>query len=254
MGPMPSMLIDGGKELGLVAEAAHQRAQKMPLVDAVGRLVQSVGAGGEIDGRADRGDGHKRRPRAPLAGELEHQIAAHGVADERHALEAEALGEVAHHGAHVGRAAGVIERGRERFGAAAVAHVHADDVHAGGQGARGDALDVAGIGRALETVHQHRGEPRGALRLRLPMAMAENAAGVGGIDFDGFGDGRQAKRGPGKKVADDGLQMAVREPGMGFERGEPGRKFPQARERRNCLAYRWMARRKKWINPRVPST
>jgi hypothetical protein len=156
-------------------------------------LVQSVGAGGEIDGRADGGDGDERRPRAPLAGELEHEIAAHGVADQRDALEAEARGEVADHGAHIGRAAGVIERGSERIAAAAVAHVHADDVHARGEGARGDAEDVAGIGRALEAVHQHRGEPRGALRLGLPSAVAENAAGIGGIDFDGFGDGVQSE-------------------------------------------------------------
>ena len=150
--------------------------RKSPLVHAVGRFVESVGAGGQIDGRADRGHGDKRRPRAPLAGELEHQIAAHGVADEGHTLEAEALGEVADHGAHIGGAAGVIERGRERIGTAAVAHVHADDVHAGGPGARGNALHVAGIGRALESMHQNRREPRGAHRFRLPMAMAEHAA------------------------------------------------------------------------------
>jgi len=119
----------------------------------------------------------------------------------------------------------VIERGREGIAAAAVAHIHADDVHARGEGAHGDAPDVAGIGRALEAVHQHGGEPRGALRLRLPVAMAENAAGIGGIDFNGFSDRGQAKRRPGKKVADDGLQMAVGEPEMGFEGSEPGGNF-----------------------------
>ena len=44
-------------------DPAHQAAQKSPLIDAVGGLVQCVGAGGQIDGRADRGDGGKRRPR-----------------------------------------------------------------------------------------------------------------------------------------------------------------------------------------------
>ena len=200
-------LINGGKELSFVTDPAPQPAQKSPLVGAVGGFVQSVGAGGEIDRRADSGDGGKRPAAAgaPLAGELEHEIAAHGVADQRHALEAEARGEVAHHGAHVSRAAGVIERGREGIAAAAVAHIHADDVHARGEGARGNALHVPGIGRALEAVHQHRSEPRSALRLRLPVAVAEDAAGIGGIDFDGFSDGGQAKRRPGKKVADDGL-------------------------------------------------
>ena len=112
---MPRDLIDVGKERRFAADAAHQSAQKMPLVDAIGGLVKSIGAGGQIDGRANGGDGDERRLRAPLAGELEHQIAAHGVADQRHALEAETLCEVANHRAHVAGAAGVIERGSERI-------------------------------------------------------------------------------------------------------------------------------------------
>ena len=60
MGPMPSDLIDAGKELGFVAEAAHEVAQKMPLVAAVDWLVKGVSAGGEIDGRAYGGYGGKR--------------------------------------------------------------------------------------------------------------------------------------------------------------------------------------------------
>ena len=218
-------LINGGKELSFVTDPAPQVAQKMPLVAAVNGLVQSVGAGGEINGRAHGGNGGKRRQRAPLAGELEHEIATHGVSDQRNALEAEARGEVAHHGAHVSRAAGVIERGRERITAAAVAHVHADDVHARGESAHGDAPDVTGIGRALEAVHQHRGEPRSALRFRLPVAVTEDATGISGIDFDGLSDAGKAKRRPGKKVADDGLQVTVGEPGMGFEGREPGGRF-----------------------------
>ena len=228
-------LIYGGKEFSFVAEAAYQVAQKMPLVGAIEGLVQSVGAGGEINGRAHGGDSGKQRLRAPLAGELEHEIAAHGVADQRHALKVEARGEVMDHGAHVSRAAGVVERGSERFAASAVAHIHAHDVHAGGEGTRGNALHVAGVGRALEAVHQHRGEPRGVLRLRLPVTVAENAAGIGGIYFNGFGDARQAKRGPGKKVADDGLQMAVREPGIRFKGSEPGGSF----RRRACEGTVW---------------
>jgi hypothetical protein len=39
----------------------------------------------------------------------------------------------------------VIERGSKCIAAAAVAHVHADDIHAVGEGARCDAPDVARI-------------------------------------------------------------------------------------------------------------
>ena len=55
------------------------------------------------------------------------------------------------------------------------------------------------------------------------MAMAEDAATVGGIDWDGVSDGGQAKGAPGKKIADDGLQVAVAEPWMGLEWSKPGR-------------------------------
>lgn len=218
-------LIHARKQLGLVADAAHEPAQKSPLVYAIGGFVQGVSTGSQIDDRADGGDGGERRLRAPLASELEHEIAAHGIADERDALEPETRAEVAKHSAHIGRAAGVIERGGERIAAPAIAHVHAHDIHAGGEGAHGDAPDIARIGRAFEAVYQHCGEARGAYRLGLPVAVTEDAAGIGGIDFDGFGDGGQTKLGPGEKVADNGLQVAVREPWMGFERREPGGRF-----------------------------
>jgi hypothetical protein len=109
------------------------------------RLVQSIGAGRQIDGRADRGHGAQRRPAAPLPGQLQHQVAAHGVAHQRHPLQAEALRIVAHHRAHVAGKPGVVERGRQRIRAAAVAHVHADHVAAGIPGARGNALNVARV-------------------------------------------------------------------------------------------------------------
>ena len=139
-------LIDAGKELGFRTEAALEPAQESPLVDAIRGFVKSIGAGSEIDGGTDSGDGGKRRLRAPLAGKLEHEIAAHGVTNQRDAFEAEARSEAMDNGAHISRAAGVIERGSERIAAAAVAHIHADDVHARGEGAPGNALHVAGIG------------------------------------------------------------------------------------------------------------
>ena len=162
---------------------------------------------------------------APLAGQLEHQVAAHRVANQCHALQAEPLGEVAHHASYVGRAAGVIERRCERIAAAAVAHVHAHGVHAGCKGARGDPLNVSRIRGTLEAMHQHHREPLGAHRRRLPMAVTENAAAIGRIDLDRLSDSGQAKRATGKKVADDGLQVAVCQPGMRLKGGEPRWKF-----------------------------
>jgi hypothetical protein len=93
--------------------------------------VQGVGAGGQVDSRADRGHGAQRRLAAPLPGQLQHQVAAHRVARQRHSLQAEPLRIMAHHHAHIGRESGVIERGRQRLRAAAGAHVHAHHVPAG---------------------------------------------------------------------------------------------------------------------------
>jgi hypothetical protein len=72
-------------------------------------------------------------------------------------------------------------------------------------------------------MHQHCQEALGVLLLRLPMAMAEDAVAIRGIDFNRLCDCSQAKRRPGKKVAYDGLNVAVREPGMGLKRSKPRR-------------------------------
>ena len=95
--------VNVGKKRGFAAEAAHQAAQEMPLVDAVGGLVQGRGAGGEIDGGANGGDGCKRRARAPLARQLEREIAAHRVTHKRDSFKTVALGVVLHHRAYVAR-------------------------------------------------------------------------------------------------------------------------------------------------------
>ena len=70
-------------------------------------------------------------------------------------------------------------------------------------------------------MYQHRCETRGADRLRLPMTVAKHAACIGGIDFNRFRDSGEAKIGPGKKVADDGLQMAVGKPRVRLKWSDP---------------------------------
>lgn len=179
-------LIDAGEERCFAAQATFEAAQETPFVKAIGRFVKGVGAGSEVDGRADCGDGNKRRTTTPLSGKLEYEIASHGVAHQSDALEAEAPSVMADDGADVGGAAGVIESGRERIGAATIAHVHAHDVHAGGPCARGDSFDVAGIGGTFEPMNKYSSKARGANGHRLPVAMTEHAACVGGVDFDGF--------------------------------------------------------------------
>ena len=64
-------------------------------------------------------------------GELQHEVAAHGVADQSDGLQRMSGDEVMHHVIDIGGHAGVIERGGEALRAAAVAHVHANDIAAG---------------------------------------------------------------------------------------------------------------------------
>src|ERR1700761_2737102 len=80
---------------------------------------------------------------------------------------------------------GVIERRRPQLGAAAVAHVHANDIASGCPCERRDSAHISGIGRSFETMEKQDGQPFGAYRLRLPVAMAEHTASVGLVYFDG---------------------------------------------------------------------
>ena len=201
----------------------------MPLIRAIDRLVQSVGAGSQVDGRTDRSHGAERRPVAPLPGQLQHQVAAHGVAHQRHPLQAVQPGKMIHHRAHVAGEPGVVERGRQRVRVRAVAHVHADHVAARIPCARGNALNVAGVGRAFKAMNQHHREPRGPLRLGLPVAMAQHAAAIRGIHLDRFGDGGEPKRRTGQIIANDRLQVAVAEAAARLKRR-------QTRQRRRSVA------------------
>lgn len=63
---------------------------------------------------------------------------------------------------------------------------------------------------------EDQGEAGGGLQ--LPVAVAENSAAVGGIDFDGFRDGIEDLRPAGKEIADDGLKVGVCQPAAGDER------------------------------------
>src|SRR6266567_2042476 len=91
--------VDVREERGLAAIARHQAAQEVPFVEPVGGFVESVRAGREVDGRANRSDGAKRSAGFPLSGKLQNQVAAHRIADKSYALQAKALRIVVDNGA-----------------------------------------------------------------------------------------------------------------------------------------------------------
>jgi hypothetical protein len=113
----------------------------------------------------------------------------------------------------------VIERRRKRVGIAAVAHIHADDIEPGRPCARGNTLNIPGVGRALEAMNEHCGEP--GSRVGLPVAMAENAAAVGGVDFYRLRDCGQGEWGARQEIADDGLKVAIGEAAQRHKRSQP---------------------------------
>ena len=119
--------------------------------------------------------------------------------------------------------AGVVERRGKALGAAAVAHVHADDVAAGAPQFVGIADDVLRVRGAFEAVEDDDGGPRRPLRQRLPVAVAEDLAGdlaaARGRDFDELSDGRGKSVVAAKEVAEDGLQVAVGEEAARLEIG-----------------------------------
>lgn len=216
-------IVGAGKEADLAAKSTEESAKEFELVDAVEGLMEGVGGGAEVSGGRDSDDGLElwRGLAAELAGELEDEVSAHGVADEGDGLQVVEGGEVIQYGEDVVGEAGVIEGGGEVFGSAAVAHVHADGVGSGEPELVGVADDVLGVGGAFEAVKQDGGGPFGADLQGLPVAVAEDLAadlvvGRGG-DLDQDGLWRRELVLARKVVAEDGLEVAVLEEAAGAE-------------------------------------
>ena len=132
--------------------------------------------GAKIDGRRDgdhRAQG-RRSIRAEFAGQLQHQVPTHGIAGQRDALESFALDEVAQHSSDIAGEPGVVEGGRKPLRAAAVAHVHANDISPSSPHLVGVADDVLRLRRAFEAMHQNHGWAIGTQRRRMPVALAEH--------------------------------------------------------------------------------
>jgi len=223
-----------GKENGFATEAAEEGAEEFALVEAVLPLVEGggggieIGCGADADYAAELGWGIG----AEVAGQLEDEVSAHGVADKRDGGEVLGLEEEAHDVIDVGGHAGVIERGGEAGHlvvlTAAVAHVHADDVAAGAPELVGVADDVLRVGGTFETVDDDDRGAIGALGQGLPVTLAEYLAGdlgaVRGRDFYELPRGWRKMAGAREEVAGDGLQVAVAEPGAWMECGVAGGK------------------------------
>ena len=104
--------IDRGKKLCLYPKAPAQAGQKFPLVDAVGNAVQRVRRDAQVHGRGNTDHGFQvvRGVFAQFARQLQHQVAAHGVANQGEGAEAFLSGESPHHRCNIGGEPGMIQR------------------------------------------------------------------------------------------------------------------------------------------------
>ena len=205
-----------GEEGGFTAKAFEEGAEEAVLVGTIAGFVEGVGGRPQVHGGRDADDGAElgRSARAQFPRKLEDEVAAHGVADQGDGAEVVAVGEEAEDGEDVGGEAGVVERGGQVLGAAAVAHVHADRVTARLEELVGVAEDVLGAGGAFKAVEDDGGGCLRAVGSRLPVAVAEDLGGDlvvgGGRDLDQDGLGRAEVVGASEEVPGDRLEMSVR--------------------------------------------
>jgi hypothetical protein len=158
-------------------------ADEAPAVERVAAAFERGGAGVEVDGGRDGGHALERgrRPGPVVAGEPQDHVAAHREPGEEDLRQPLAPGQLFEDdAADVLRHPAVVERGGEVLGAAAVAHVHADDVEAAAVSLLRRAEHVERVGRAFEPVQQEQGRRRPALR--LPAAFEEDARA--GLDLE----------------------------------------------------------------------
>jgi hypothetical protein len=146
----------------LHANAFLQPAEKPSGVNNIGRMVDSPGAGGEIDGRRDRHDSGDKilGGLAQFAGQLQDHITA-----ERESSQEERLGafQPADDGEEIGSLAGMIERlAADVLSPAAASHVESVYGEPVGKCRLRQAARVSGIAGTFQAMNQDQ------LRARFP--------------------------------------------------------------------------------------
>ena len=134
--PEVARVVERGVLSAFRAHAAAEAAQEAPAIDGVLAPLDPVGAAAQVNRGRDGAQPRERARRFArvLAREAQDHVAAHREARDVNFPETLAPGEfVVDDAVDVGGHAAVVERRREVLRAAAVAHVHADDVEACGE-------------------------------------------------------------------------------------------------------------------------
>src|SRR5438105_5319572 len=102
------------KQLGLSSHSAAQFPQEVIFVETIAPIVQRVGAGGEVHGGANRCHRAQlwRSFLAPFAGELKHQVAAHGKSCQCEMSNSILLKQICGDGSDIAGKTGVIQNRR----------------------------------------------------------------------------------------------------------------------------------------------
>jgi len=185
-----------GKERGFADHVSAEAFDEVALIDEIRGPGESIGAGSEVERGGDGDEGAKLRGGGggPFAGHFENQIAAHGKTGGENFRERIAGGEFGDDAADIYAEAGVIESGREAFGAAAIALVEAENVEAGEPGFFGGAENGGGFAGTLEAVKKNeRGMSGGE---GLPVAIGANLRAGLGVEKARYGGGKAREAAP----------------------------------------------------------
>src|SRR5207302_8978355 len=156
----------------------------------------------------------RRSLRIPLSRQLQYEISAHGKPRQGKAGKVIALDQALRYRGNIAGQSGVIEHGSNALRAAAVALIHAHDIHACGQALLCDTQHVLCFAGALEPVDDDYGEGLGPVL--LPITVAEDF--YPGLNFDKPLFGMWQKDFPLEEKAAERLEMTSAKTTAGLER------------------------------------
>ncbi len=125
----------------------------MPVINPIARLFQCLRADGRIDIGAHGRDSDQFRQGVPqFTGSFEDEISTHGIACQPKFGQAILVRKFCDDGSVIAAETAVIQSGREMFGSAARALVHAYDVEADAIGLDCNTSHISGITAAFESM------------------------------------------------------------------------------------------------------
>ena len=194
----------------LPSHPALQVAHEVPLIEEVRPAFERLDAHPQVHRGRDRDDRAKlgRRVRSVVARKPHGDVAPERVAGDRDRRQPVERDQLLDDRPRVGGEPRVVQPGRQRFGAAAVALVQQNRVHARRASLVGKAAHVVRLARAFEAVECD--QRRVPARFPLPVAVGEHAGVGGDVEIAGH-ERRQAREVARAAPGEQGHPVAVPE-------------------------------------------